>query len=86
MKAIRFYIPGALLVLVALVIVMVPQVLVAFIAALFVMAGIGALRVGHHIRKSTPASRDFEGGYGENDFFGRQFDRVPVSIRWHGFR
>jgi len=86
MKAVRFYMPGVLLILAALIIVMVPEVLVAFIAALFAMAGIGALRVGHIIRKSTAGNTDFNGWYGERDFSGRQFARVPVSIRWRGFR
>ena len=85
MKAVRFYMPGVLLMLAALAIVMAPQILVAFIAALFAMAGIGALHVGHLIRKSTPANRDFERWYRGSDFLGRQFDRVPVSTRWHGF-
>ena len=52
MQGIRYYLPGIILILVAIMIVAVPEILVAFVASLIIMAGIGALYIGHKMRKS----------------------------------
>ena len=52
MRSLKYYLPGIILVLVAIVIVAVPEILIGFIAASIIVAGIGALYIGHKIRKS----------------------------------
>jgi uncharacterized membrane protein len=52
MKLIRFYLPGILLILTAVLIMAVPEILVAMVSALILIAGFFALAVGHGIRKS----------------------------------
>ena len=43
MDTIRYYLPGIILILLAILIVAVPEILVAFVASIIIMAGIGAL-------------------------------------------
>lgn len=50
MRNFRFYVPGTILFLIAFVIVAVPEILVAFVAGLIMMAGIGALYIGHMLQ------------------------------------
>ena len=75
MQNLRYYLSGIILILVAIIIVAVPEILVAFVASIFIMAGIGALYVGHRMRKSETefrgAYREFEDG----DFLGRRIIR-----------
>ncbi|HID31219.1 MAG TPA: hypothetical protein EYP19_14645, partial [Desulfobacterales bacterium] len=52
MENMKYYIPGSLLILIAIMIVAVPEILVVFIAASITMAGIAVLYIGHMIRKS----------------------------------
>jgi hypothetical protein len=70
--------------MIAIVIVAVPEILVAFIAALLIMAGIGVLYIGHWIRKSEIEFRDFDYRYFDDVFFGLRFNRIPISRcrRW----
>lgn len=77
MKTLRFYVPGVLLILVALIVVIVPQILVAFVAALLIMAGIGILHLGHIIRKSGHDSEHLDRRFWEDDLSRWQFQRVP---------
>ena len=77
MKTLRFYMPGAFLISIALVIVIVPQILVAFIAALLVMAGIGALQLGHILRKSAQQDVNPRRWPGLDDSFLWQYHRAP---------
>lgn len=72
MENLRYYLPGSILILIAIMIVAVPQILVALVAALIIMAGIGALYVGHMIRKSDKKSRNTD----------QRFVRAPVFGRW----
>ncbi len=51
MNKIKYYLPGTILILTALLILVLPQILVAFAAAFIILAGIGALKLGHRIRK-----------------------------------
>ena len=52
MKLLRFYLPGILLIFAAVLIVAVPEILVAMISTLIMIMGVIALIVGHGIRKS----------------------------------
>ena len=52
MRNLKYYLPGSILILMAILIVVFPAILVGLIAAAFIMIGIGMLQVGHIIRKS----------------------------------
>jgi hypothetical protein len=78
MENIRYYMPGIILIAIAIMIVAVPEILVAFVAAIIIMAGIGALYIGHKMRKSEIEFRDTDSQFFDDDFFGRRFIRRPV--------
>ena len=52
MKLLRFYLPGILLILAAVLIIAVPEILVAMVSASIMIMGVVALVVGHGFRKS----------------------------------
>ena len=83
MENIRYYVPGIILIAIAIMIVAVPEILVAFVAAIIIMAGIGALVIGHRMRKSAIEFRDMDTQFFDDDFFGRRFVRRPVFSRFH---
>ena len=83
MDTIRYYLPGIMLILIAVMIVAVPEILVAFLASLIIMAGIGALYVGHKVRKSEIEFRHTDERFSDEDSFGRKFVRRPVSRDWN---
>ena len=83
MRNIKYYIPGSALILIAIMVVAVPKILVAFVAASIIMAGIGALYIGHMIRKSEIEFRNIGNWFYDNDLYGRQFARGPVYRRWY---
>ena len=83
MDTIRYYLPGTILILIAIIILSVPEILVAFVASLIIIAGIGALYVGHRIRKSKIESRHNGEWFSDEDFFGRRFVRRPVFKDWN---
>ena len=83
MDTIRYYLPGIILLLIAIMIVAVPEILIAFVASLFVMAGIGALYIGHKIRKSEIEVRHVDDWIFDQDSFGRRFVRRPVFRNWN---
>ncbi len=58
MDKLRYYFPGATLILMSILILAVPQILVAIVAASLCMLGLLALSVGHWMRK---AERRYEG-------------------------
>jgi hypothetical protein len=64
-------------------IVAVPEILVAFVAAIIIMAGIGALYIGHRMRKSEIEFRDTDTQFFDDDFFGRRIFSRPVFSRFH---
>lgn len=70
----KYYLPGTVLFLIAFVIVAVPEVLVALVAALIVMAAIGALYIGHMLRRSKIEFRDMNGW---------RCVKESVFRRWH---
>ena len=83
MGTMKYYVPGILLILIAILIVAVPEILVAFIASIIIMAGIGALYIGHRIRKSEIEFRRTGEWSSDEDFFGRRFVRRPVFRDWN---
>ena len=83
MRNIKYYIPGIVLILIAIMVVAVPKILVAFVAASIIMAGIGALYIGHMIRKSETEFSNIGNWFYDNDLYGRQFARRPVFRRWY---
>jgi len=47
------------------------------------MGGIGALYIGHMIRKSEIEFRNTDGWFLGDDFYGLRFRGVPVFKRWY---
>lgn len=76
MKNLRYYMPGALLIILAILILLVPEILVAFIAASVTLLGIGALYLGHIIRKSES---EYESIFNDS-YFKSPFHRL--YYRW----
>jgi hypothetical protein len=52
MRSITYYLPGFILINTAILIIVFPEVFIAFLAALMIMVGTGALYIGHVIGKS----------------------------------
>jgi hypothetical protein len=77
--------PGTILILIAILIVAVPEILVAFVAGLIIMAGIGALYIGHAVRKSRIELQNIDRWFFDNRFDGWRYARRPVFRfgRWH---
>jgi hypothetical protein len=48
----KYYLPGSILIFIALLIVAVPEILIALAAASMILLGTGALYIGHLARKS----------------------------------
>ena len=78
MNSFRYYLPGFILILIAIIIVAVPEILIAFLSTLIIITGIGALYIGHMIRKSETGFRNGENMVMEHDFFGRRFARGSI--------
>ena len=83
MRNIKYYIPGSILILIAIIVVAVPKILVAFVAASIIMVGIGALYVGHMIRKSEIEFGNIDEWFSHDDRCGWRFVRRPVFRRWY---
>jgi hypothetical protein len=83
MDTFRYYLPGVILILIAILVIAVPEILVAFVASLIIMAGIGALLIGHKIRKSGIDLRRTDDRFSDEDFFGRRYVRRPVFRDWN---
>jgi hypothetical protein len=81
MRDLRYYLPGSILILIAIMIVAVPQILIAFVAALLIMVGIGALVIGHMMRKSEIEFRNPDGRFFAHDPKTWSFVRTPPSGR-----
>ena len=69
MRNLKYYFPGSILILIAIIIVAIPDILVAFIAASIIMVGIGTLCIGHMIRKSEIEAKNFDGWFFNSDKF-----------------
>lgn len=83
MNTIRYYVPGVILILIAILILVVPEILVAFVASMIIMAGIGALYIGHRVRKSENEFQQSDAWYSDEGFFGRRFARRQVFRDWN---
>jgi len=83
MGNLKYYIPGIVLILIAVMIVAFPEILVALVAAAIIMAGVSALAVGHMMRKSEAAFRNTEGQFFDDDAYGRPFGHRSVFRWWH---
>ena len=83
MDTIKYYLPGIILILIAILVVAMPEILVAFIASLIIVAGIAALYVGHNIRKSQIEFRHMDDRFSDEDSFGHGFLRRPLFRDWH---
>jgi uncharacterized membrane protein YecN with MAPEG domain len=79
----RFYFPGTVLILIAFAIIAVPEILVAFIAAAIIMAGIVLLYMGHIARKSEIEIRNSGEWFHEDGFFDSWFAKAPAGRRRH---
>jgi prepilin signal peptidase PulO-like enzyme (type II secretory pathway) len=82
MDSIRYYIPGALIIFIGILIVAVPEILIAFVASLVLVAGIGVLYLGHRIRTSEEGYGGGNRRFGDEDFFGRRFAERPIFRDW----
>ena len=82
MREMKYYMPGILMIVIALLVVAVPEILVAFVTAVMIMIGIGLLLMGHRIRKAEISLAKTDDSIYE-DFFGHRFVRAPVFSRWY---
>lgn len=73
MKNIYYYVPGMVLLLLAVIIMAVPQIMVAFVSAALILAGIAGLMIGHGMRKADHEMENYRGFMFGDDFFGRPF-------------
>ncbi|MGD9038095.1 MAG: hypothetical protein PVH82_00570 [Desulfobacteraceae bacterium] len=83
MSNFRFYFPGVALILIAIAIIAVPEILVAFIAAAIIMVGIALLYMGHIARKTESEMRESGEWLHGDSFFDGWFARAPVHRRRH---
>jgi hypothetical protein len=83
MRNLKYYLPGSILILMALLIVTVPEILIALVAASMIMLGVGGLYIGHMARKSEKDWNEFEGRFFGDDLSGWRAVRAPVFRRWH---
>ncbi|GEM_PF-2253387 len=51
LRKLGYYVPGSVLILLGILIVAVPELLVALVAATLITIGIGVLYAAHHVRK-----------------------------------
>lgn len=85
MKSVHYYLPGTALILMAVLILAVPQILVAMVASMIILTGIGALIFGHKLRKSQIVFRDSGEWFSDKDCYGRRYVKRPVfrdGQRW----
>jgi Tfp pilus assembly protein PilV len=82
MRDLKYYVPGTALIAMALLILAVPEILIALVSASIIMLGVVVLYVGNLFRKSN--SR-----YGTSDFWvrhhaphGWRFAEEPILERW----
>ena len=75
-----------MMMLMAMLIIIVPEILVAFVAASIFIIGIGVLSIGHMVRKSKTDVRNIDEWFLKTDHYGRWFARVPsFRIRYRKF-
>ena len=82
MRSLRYYLPGIILILLAIMIVAVPEILIGFIAASIILTGIGALYIGHKIRRSEFEFKTTDEWFLDSDSCGWWPRRAPIFRRW----
>ena len=83
MRNLKYYLPGSLLILIAIIIAAVPEIHIAVLAAFIIMVGIGALKIGHMIRKSEIENRDFDSRFVVDNPTEVWLKRAPIATRWY---
>ena len=83
MRNLNYYIPGILMISFALLIIAVPEILVAFVAAVMVLLGIGLLTLGHNMRKAEIRLKKPNASMFEDNIYGHRFVRSPIFARWY---
>lgn len=83
MRYMRYYLPGSIMMLMAILIAVVPEILVALIAASLFMAASGVLYIGHMNRKSGTGVRDMDEWFLHNDSYDRRLARIPLAKIWY---
>lgn len=73
MRNIKFYIPGIFLVLMGIAVIIVPEILIAIVAATIIMSGFAALQVGYMIHKSQNDFNNFKVSFFDDFYFTRPF-------------
>jgi hypothetical protein len=83
MRNLKYYLPGSILILMALLIIAVPEILIALVVASMMMLGVGGLYIGHMARKTEKDWNRFDGRLFGDDLYGWRAVRVPVFRRWY---
>ena len=81
MNNIKYYLPGIFLIILAISIIIVPEILVAIVAATIIMTGLIVLRIGHMMKQSDIEFDNVTDHFFDEDFFGRRFERIPILNR-----
>lgn len=82
MLKLKYYIPGITLILSGIIIILFPEILIALVASIVIMAGIGALFFGRWMSESEQAFNDTHRDNFYNDFAGgfSRFNRPLYRI------
>ena len=83
MRNLTYYIPGIALIAAAVLIVAVPEILVALVASLVLMSGVAALYIGHWVRQSRGGSDRIDRWFFEDHFGGNRYRRRPFAGLWN---
>jgi hypothetical protein len=78
MNDMRYYLPGIALIAISVIIVAIPEILIAMIAACVIFAGTIALYIGHMMRKGFSAR-----GYIHDSMFDEAVFNQPFLRRWY---
>ena len=83
MGNLKYYLPGSILILIALLIIAVPEILIALVVASMIMLGTGAMYIGHLASKSEKEWDVFNGSFFGDDPCGWRVVRAPMFRRWY---
>jgi hypothetical protein len=82
MHQVKYYLPGSIVIAIAILIVYIPEILIAFVASAIIMIGILALYVGHLIRNSDRRLRSFDRWLWVDNSYGKEFFNTPRMKWW----
>ena len=82
MRDLKYYVPGTLLIAMALLILAVPEILIALVSASIITLGIVVLYIGHLVRKSNAQFETADFWARHHAPSGWQFAEEPISERW----